>query len=204
MLYPETISNLIECYKKLPGIGDKIAERMALYCLNLDQDVIDLFAQSLQSLKTDIKRCKICHNLTQDEVCSICSNDLRNQHLICVVTEPKNVFQFERVGTFKGTYHVLDGLISPFDNINPEDINLQSLLERIENEDIEEIIIAVKPSIEGETTALYIAKLLENKKIKISKIAHGVPIGADMDYIDALTLELALEERKDITSTHQE
>lgn len=204
MSYPETISNLIECYKKLPGIGDKTAERMALYCLDLDQDIIDLFAHSLTAIKTDIKRCKICNNLTQDELCPLCNDSGRNHHLICVVEEPKNAFQIEKVGSFKGTYHILDGLISPLDNINPEDINLESLLNRIDKEEVTEVIIAVKPSVEGETTALYISKLLENKKVKISKIAHGVPIGADMDYIDALTLELALEERKDITSSPEE
>lgn len=203
MLYPQTINDLIECYKKLPGIGEKTAERMALYSLELDQEIIDLFAQSLLNLKKNIKRCKVCNNLSQDDICSICSNSNRNNKIICVVEEPKNVFQFEKIGTYHGLYHVLDGLICPLENINPEDINLESLLDRIEKEKIEEVIIAVKPSIEGETTALYISKILEGKNIKISKIAHGVPIGADMDYVDALTLELALEERKDIT-THSE
>ncbi len=200
MLYPKTINDLIECYKKLPGIGEKTAERMALYSLELDQEIIDLFAQSLIDLKKNIKRCKKCNNLSQDDLCSICSNSNRNNKVICVVEEPKNVFQFEKIGTYHGLYHVLDGLICPLENKNPEDINLESLLDRIEKEKIEEVIIAVKPSIEGETTALYISKILEGKDIKISKIAHGVPIGADMDYVDALTLELALEERKDITS----
>lgn len=204
MSYPETISNLIECYKKLPGVGDKTAERMALYCLDLDQEIIDLFARSLSSIKTDIKRCKICNNLTQDDICPICKDSSRNHGIICVVEEPKNAYQLEKVGSFRGTYHILDGLISPLDNINPEDINLESLIDRIEKEEVNEVIIAVKPSVEGETTALYISKLLEKKKVKISKIAHGVPMGADMDYIDALTLELALEERKDITSSTQE
>ncbi len=200
MLYPKTINDLIECYKKLPGIGEKTAERMALYSLELDQEIIDLFAQSLIDLKKNIKRCKKCNNLSQDDLCSICNNSNRNNKVICVVEEPKNVFQFEKIGTYHGLYHVLDGLICPLENKNPEDINLESLLDRIEKEKIEEVIIAVKPSIEGETTALYISKILEGKDIKISKIAHGVPIGADMDYVDALTLELALEERKDITS----
>lgn len=200
MLYPKTINDLIECYKKLPGIGEKTAERMALYSLELDQEIIDFFAQSLIDLKKNIKRCKKCNNLSQDDLCSICSNSNRNNKVICVVEEPKNVFQFEKIGTYHGLYHVLDGLICPLENKNPEDINLESLLDRIEKEKIEEVIIAVKPSIEGETTALYISKILEGKDIKISKIAHGVPIGADMDYVDALTLELALEERKDITS----
>ena len=195
-MYPEIINNLIECYKTLPGIGEKTAERMALYSLQLDHEKIDLFAQSLVSLKTEIKRCKKCNNLTQEETCPICKNQDRD--IICVVEEPKNVFQFEKIGSYHGLYHVLDGLISPLDNINPEDINIQSLLKRIEEENIKEVIIAVKPSIEGETTALYISKILKDKNIVISKIAHGIPLGADMDYIDSLTLELALEERKNI------
>ncbi len=204
MIYPETINNLIECYKKLPGIGEKTAERMALYSLELDQEIIDLFVQSLENLKTKIKRCKICNNLAQNDICSICSNKERDHNVICVVEEPKNVFQFEKIGSYKGLYHVLDGLISPLENINPEDINLSSLIKRIDEENIKEIIIAVKPSVEGETTALYISKILGGKKVTISKIAHGVPIGADMDYVDALTLEMALEERKDITSNLEE
>ncbi len=204
MLYPETINNLIECYKKLPGIGEKTAERMALYSLELDQEIIDLFVQSLTNLKTKIKRCKICNNLSQDDICPICASEGRDHNIVCVVEEPKNVFQFEKIGSYHGVYHVLDGLISPLENVNPEDINLDSLLKRIDKENIKEVIIAVKPSVEGETTALYISKILEGKNVTISKIAHGVPIGADMDYIDALTLELALEERKDITSHSEE
>ena len=204
MLYPETINNLIECYKKLPGIGEKTAERMALYSLELDQEIIDLFVQSLTDLKTKIKRCKICNNLSQDDICPICASEGRDHNIVCVVEEPKNVFQFEKIGSYHGVYHVLDGLISPLENVNPEDINLDSLLKRIDKENIKEVIIAVKPSVEGETTALYISKILEGKNVTISKIAHGVPIGADMDYIDALTLELALEERKDITSHSEE
>ena len=204
MIYPETINNLIECYKKLPGIGEKTAERMALYSLELDQEIIDLFVQSLTNLKTKIKRCKICNNLSQDDICPICASEGRDHNVICVVEEPKNVFQFEKIGSYRGLYHVLDGLISPLENINPEDINLDSLIKRIDEENIKEVIIAVKPSVEGETTALYISKILEEKKVTISKIAHGVPLGADMDYVDALTLEMALEERKNITSNSEE
>lgn len=204
MAYPVVIENLIECYKKLPGIGEKTAERMALYTLELEEDTIDLFSQSLKSVKKDIKRCKKCNNLSDKDICDICSDESRDTHTICVVEEPKNVFQLEKVGSYHGLYHVLDGLISPLDNINPEDINLSSLLSRINEENTKEIIMAVKPSVEGETTALYISKILEDKNITISKIAHGVPLGADMDYIDSLTLEMALEERKNITSKPNE
>ena len=196
MFYPESLQNLIECYKKFSGIGEKSAERMALCSLEFDDSLIETFAQSLLDIKQKIKRCTICNNLTESDICGICSNKERNQKTICVVEEPKNVFQFEKSSFFNGVYHVLDGLISPLDDINPEDINIESLIKRIKNNDIDEVILAVKPSIEGEATSLYISKLLEDTNVKISKIAHGVPIGADIDYIDSLTLEMAFEERK--------
>lgn len=198
MIYPETINNLIECFKKLPGIGEKSAERMALHCLEIDEEVLELFSSSLISIKKKIKRCERCNNLTENDVCNICSDVSRKKDLICVVEDAKNVFQFEKIGSYHGLYHVLDGLISPLDNVNPEDLNIKSLVNRIEKENIKEVIIAVKPSIEGETTSLYISKILENMNVVVSKISYGVPIGADMDYVDALTLELALEERKNI------
>lgn len=199
MNYPTTIKNLIECYKKLPGIGEKTAERLALATLNINQETLDIFADSIANVKTRIKRCKKCNNLSEEDLCQICSDSSRDQKTICVVEEPKNVILFEKVGTYKGTYHVLDGLISPLDGITPDQIKIDMLLERIKKDDIKEIIIAVKPSIEGETTSLYIVKLLEGKDIVISKIAHGVPLGADMEYIDSLTLEMALEDRKKIS-----
>lgn len=199
MNYPTTIKNLIECYKKLPGIGEKTAERLALATLNINQETLDIFADSIANVKKRIKRCTKCNNLSEEDLCEICRDDSRDKKTICVVEEPKNVILFEKVGTYKGTYHVLDGLISPLDGITPDQIKIDLLLERIKNDDIKEIIIAVKPSIEGETTSLYIVKLLEGKNITISKIAHGVPLGADMEYIDSLTLEMALEDRKKIS-----
>lgn len=199
MNYPTTIKNLIECYKKLPGIGEKTAERLALATLSINQETLDIFADSIANVKKRTKRCAKCNNLSEEELCEICRDENRDQKTICVVEEPKNVILFERVGTYKGAYHVLDGLISPLDGITPDQIKIDMLLERIKNDDVKEIIIAVKPSIEGETTSLYILKLLEGKDIVISKIAHGVPLGADMEYIDALTLEMALEDRKKIS-----
>ena len=142
--------------------------------------------------------CKKCNNLTENDYCYICSNEDRNKNVLCVVEDPKSVFLFERVGVFNGYYHVLDGLISPIDGINPEDIGLAKLLDRIKNEDFKEIIFAFKPSIEGETTSLYIRKILSDLDIKITRLASGVPMGADIEYIDSLTLERALNDRKEV------
>ena len=199
MDYPKTIKDLINCFKKLPGVGEKTAERYALSILNFDLDFANLFSESLKNVKTNIKRCNICNNYSEEDTCLICKDKTRNNNVICVVEEPKNIILFEKIGTYSGTYHVLDGLISPLDGINPEDIKIDSLIKRIDENDINEIIIAVKPSIEGETTALYISKILADKNVRISKIAHGVPLGAEMEYIDALTLELALENRTQIS-----
>lgn len=200
MKYPSTILNLIECFKKLPGIGEKTAERLALSMLDNDDSINELFAKSIKEIKTKIKRCNICNNLSEEEKCEICKDNSRNKKVICVVEEPKNIILFEKINIFDGYYHVLDGLISPIDGINPEDINISSLIDRVKTEQIEELILALKPSIEGETTSLYISKLLENENIKITKIAYGIPMGAEMDYVDSLTLELALENRMDITT----
>ena len=199
MNYPRTIKDLIECFKKLPGIGEKTAERLALSTLEIDSEVLDLFSETLKNVKTKIKRCNKCNNLSEEDLCEICKMTNRDVNTICVVEDVKNVMIFEKVGTYRGLYHVLDGLISPLDGINQSDINISSLIERIKKEDIKEIILALKPSIEGETTSLYISKLLEKEDVKITKIAHGIPIGVDMEYIDTLTLEMALEERKSVS-----
>lgn len=198
MKYPTPIENLIECFSKLPGVGNKSAERLALSTLNLDQDVINTFSSSLLDVKTKIKRCKKCNNLTDEDECLICKDKNRNKDLLCVVEDAKNIILFEKNGLFNGYYHVINGLISPLDGINPEDLNIDMLIKRIEKDKVKEVVIAVKPSIEGETTALYISKLLKNKNVKVSKIAYGVPIGADIDYVDSLTLEMALENRQQI------
>jgi len=200
MKYPSTILNLIECFKKLPGIGEKTAERLVLSMLDMDDEVINLFSKSLTDVKIKIKRCSICNNLSEEDKCQICKDKDRNNKLICVVEEPKNVILFEKLNIFDGYYHVLDGLISPIDGINPEDINISSLIDRVKKDKITELILALKPSVEGETTSLYISKLLEKEDVKITKIAYGIPMGAEMDYVDSLTLELALENRMDITT----
>ncbi len=199
MKYPKIIIDLIECFKKLPSIGEKSAERLALSTLNMDDEVLKLFSDSLKNIKTKITRCKVCNNLADSQLCEICKHsESRDTKTICVVEDPKNIILFEKIETYKGMYHVLDGLISPLDGINPEDINISSLLERIEKEKIKEVIIAVKPSIEGETTTLYISKKLEKMNVKVTRIAHGIPLGVEIEYLDSLTLEMALENRKDV------
>ncbi|MCI5703274.1 MAG: recombination mediator RecR [Erysipelotrichaceae bacterium] len=194
-LYPKTFNDLIECYKKLPGIGEKNAERLAFATLELDDEIIEVFSNSIKNIKSKTKNCLICNNLSEEDQCTICSDESRNKKIICVVENTKNLVIFEKTGAFNGVYHVLGGLISPLDGINPEDINLEKLFKRVEEEPIEEIILALKPSVEGETTALYIQKKLQNKNVKVTKIAYGVPLGTDMEYIDAMTLEIALSNR---------
>ncbi len=200
MKYPATIQNLMECFQKLPGIGEKTAERLALSTLTFDDEVLEVFSNSLRDVKTKIKKCERCNNLAEDSLCEVCKDNTRDPKILCVVENPKNILLFEKLGTFHGYYHVIDGLISPLDGVNPEDIHIPKLINRIKEEKIEEVILALKPSVEGETTSLYISKLLSNTNVLVSKIAHGVPLGADMDYVDSLTLELALENRKKISN----
>ena len=170
MKYPKTLNELIECFKKLPGIGEKTAERYALSSLELSDEILELFSTSLKNLKKNIKRCSICNNFSEGDICEICKIQDRDKQTICLVESPKNVVLFEKLGIYNGVYHVLDGLISPLDGVNPEDIKINKLIDRIDKENIKEIIIAIKPGIEGETTALYITKILENKNVKIKMI----------------------------------
>ena len=198
--YPKTIDNLIQCYKKLPTIGEKTAIRLAIATLELDEDVIDIFSKSLLDSKTKIKRCVKCSNFTEDDLCDICKDTSRDKNLLCVVDDPKSIVQFERSGAFSGFYYVLNGLISSDNNYDPEALKIENLINIIDEYQAKEVIIAVKPSIEGETTSLYISKILEKKDVVVTRIALGIPIGADMDYVDSLTLELAIENRKEINN----
>jgi len=197
--YPIIIKNIINCFKKFPGIGEKTAERLALATLDMNDEFLNLLSTSLRDIKHKIIKCNVCNNLSEEELCQICKSEKRDKKTICVVEDSKTVVRFEKIGTYNGLYHVLEGLISPLDGINPDDINIKSLINRISKDEINEVIIAVKPSIEGETTSSYISKLLEKSPVKVSKIAHGIPIGIDMEYIDNLTLEMALEDRKKIS-----
>ena len=194
-MYPESIKNLVESFKYFPGIGEKTAERLAFSVLDLEPEQVEVFSESLLDVCEKIHKCKKCNTLTDQDICNICSNKLRDSSILCVVEDSKSVFLFEKLGMFNGVYHVLDGLISPLEGINPEDIGLSALLDRIHDEKFSEIIFAFKPSIEGETTAVYIKKILNDLDIKITRLASGVPIGADMEYVDSLTLERALNDR---------
>lgn len=196
-MYPKSLENLIESFKCLPGIGSKTAERLAFSLLELEEEQVSVFSESMLEAKNKIHSCAKCNVMTDQNLCFICTDKNReNSKVLCVVEDSKNVFLFEKLGIFHGKYHVLDGLISPLDGINPEDIGLDKLLDRIKQENFEEIIFAFKPSIEGETTSLYIKKILEGLNVTTTKLASGIPIGADMEYIDGLTLERALNDRK--------
>lgn len=197
-MYPSSLQKLIDSFKYLPGIGEKTAERLAFAVMDMDEERVDEFSLSLEKVKETIHRCPTCNSLTDLEKCSICGDKLRDDSVLCVVEDPKSVFLFEKLGLFKGKYHVLKGLISPLDGINPEDIELEKLVERVKKESYKEIILAFKPSIEGETTSLYIKRILGDMDLSITKIASGIPIGADMEYIDAMTLERALMDRKNV------
>ena len=197
-MYPESLKNLIESFKLLPGIGEKTAERMAFFILNEDEEKTEFFAKSIKEAKQKIRRCSICNGITDKDICEICSNECRNKNTLCVVEDPKSIFLFEKIGAYNGEYHVLDGLISPLDGVDPDDIGIEKLVKRIETNHYDEIIIAVKPSVEGETTAMYIKKIIEGMKIKVTRLASGVPIGTDIEYIDSMTLERALTDRKEI------
>lgn len=199
MVYPSTLEKLITFYKKLPSIGEKSAERLALATLDLDDELIAEFSKNLIVAKQKLVPCHICNNLTDKEVCDICSNEVRDKNLICVIEDYKSVFSFEKAGNYHGVYHVLNGLISPINNVGPEDINISSLVKRIDNLENPEIILALKSSIEGETTTLYIKKIFEKKNVTISRLSYGIPMGAEIDYLDILTLDKALEDRKKIS-----
>ena len=197
-MLPNSLKNLIDCFKSLPGIGGKTAERLAFSLLDFDKDTLTNFSNSINDFRDNIGFCKKCGNISDGDLCSICSNPDRDNSTIFVVEKPKDIILFEKLGVYKGSYHVLNGLISPLDGVGPDDIDLKKLRKRVDDNNVKELILALKPSIEGETTMQYIRKILGNKDIKISKIATGVPIGTDMEYIDSLTLEMAIDERKNM------
>lgn len=198
-MLPNSLRNLIDCFKMLPGIGEKTAERLVFSMLNFDKKNLSNFSDAILEVRDKITFCSLCGNISDSDICSVCSSNDRDFSTVFVVEKPKDIILFENIGAYKGVYHVLNGLISPLDGIGPDDINIDKLLSRISDDSrIKEVILALKPSIEGETTMQYIRKVLADKNVNVSKIATGVPIGTDIEYIDSLTLELAIEERKNM------
>lgn len=198
-ILPESLNNLIEQFQKLPTIGRKSAERLAMSIVDEEIKSVKDFSDSLMEVKNRIHHCKICGNLTEDDVCSICKDFTRDEEYLCIVEDVRNLIAIEKSGAYRGKYHVLGGLISPSDDIGPDKLNIDKLLERLDNEDIREIILAISSTIEGETTILFITNLLKDRNIKISKIAQGIPVGSQLEYFDQLTLERALEDRRNIS-----
>ncbi|MDA7028595.1 recombination protein RecR [Bacillus sp. CLL-7-23] len=198
MQYPEPISKLIDSFMKLPGIGPKTAVRLAFFVLSMKEDVVLDFAKALVNAKRNLTYCKICGHITDQDPCYICEDKRRDQSVICVVQDPKDVIAMEKMKEYQGLYHVLHGAISPMDGIGPEDIKISELLKRLQDDQVVEVILATNPNIEGEATAMYISRLLKPTGIKLSRIAHGLPVGGDLEYADEVTLSKALEGRREI------
>ncbi len=198
-MYPAELEELICYYKKFPGIGEKSAERISMFVIDMNEEEVLKMSNTLIQAKRKLKSCSICGCLTNQEVCSICLDTSRNSNLICLVEDYKNVFTFEKAGNYNGVYHVLNGLISPIDDITPNMLNITSLIKRVEKLENPEIIMALKSTVEGETTMLYIKKKFENQNVKISRLSYGISIGAELDYLDVMTLDKALEDRKIIS-----
>ncbi|MUV37994.1 Recombination protein RecR [Lentibacillus sp. JNUCC-1] len=198
MYYPEPISKLIDSFTKLPGIGPKTASRLAFHIINMEDDDVLAFANALVSATRELTHCSNCGNITDQDPCAICQDTSRDGSVICVVQDPKDVIAMEKMKEYRGRYHVLHGAISPMDGVGPEDINVPDLLERLKNEEVEELILATNPNIEGEATAMYISRLVKPSGIKTTRIAHGLPVGGDLEYADEVTLSKALEGRRDL------
>ncbi|MEE0514160.1 MAG: recombination mediator RecR [Emergencia sp.] len=196
--YPKPLGKLINELSKLPGIGGKTAQRLAFHILSLDDKEAGALAQAITEAKQTMKYCSVCGNLTDRDPCGICTDQNRRQDVICVVENPRDVMAMERIKEFDGLYHVLHGAISPMDGIGPEDINLKQLIVRLQNSRVKELILATNPNIEGEATAMYIARLIKPSGIKVSRIANGIPVGGDLEYADEVTLLKAMEGRREL------
>lgn len=196
--YALPIANLIEQLSKLPGIGRKTAQRLSFYILEMDPLEAEKLAVAITDAKEKVHYCSVCCNLTDGDPCHICRDDKRDKSTICVVEGAKDIIAMEKTREFKGLYHVLHGTISPMENIGPNEIRIKELLNRLSNEEVKEIILAINPTVEGEATALYIAKLLKPLGIKTTRIAHGIPVGGDLEYFDEITLSRAMENRREL------
>lgn len=199
MILPKSFEQLVNTLTILPGVGEKTAERFVYSIYEKDIEEIENLANALIDFKKNIKVCEICGCLSDTEICNICDNKKRDNSTICVVEDSKNVFFIEKTGKYDGLYHVLNGLISPIDGKDPDDLNIMSLIDKRINSNIKEIIIALNPSIEGEVTSLYIQKLLEKYNIKVSRLSYGIPVGTDIEYLDPVMITKAWEDRKVIS-----
>ena len=196
--FPEPVARLIEALQKLPGVGPKSAQRMTFFLLKRPADEVGELSAALTALKTRIVHCSRCFNVTEEDPCRICSDPARDARSLCVIEEPNDLLAVERTGEFKGRYHVLMGALSPLDGIGPEDIRVRELLHRLDGETVDEVILATNPSVEGEATAIYLARLLKPLGLRITRIARGLPVGGDLEYADEVTLSKALEGRKEM------
>lgn len=196
--YSKPLSRLINELSRLPGIGGKTAQRLAFHILAMEDKDAMAIAEAILDAKKYMKYCSVCGNLTDTDPCRICTDNTRDQSVICVVESPKDVSAMERIKEFRGLYHVLHGAISPMDGIGPEDINLKQLILRLQQNDVNEVILATNPNIEGEATAMYAARLIKPSGIKVSRIAHGIPVGGDLEYADEITLSKAIEGRREL------
>lgn len=198
MIYPKSIATLIEQFQKFPSVGPKSAQRMAFYLLRMPMSEVQKFAQSMVEAKENTRTCEVCFNLSSSSPCEICQSTRRDRSTICVVAETKDLIAIEKTNEYMGLYHVLQGLISPMDGIGADDIRIKELLSRLTDENVKEVILALSPSVEGEATSLYLSKLIKPFGIKISRIAFGLPVGADLEYADEITLARAIEGRREI------
>ncbi|MBQ6632506.1 MAG: recombination protein RecR [Romboutsia sp.] len=197
-VYTGPITRLIEEFSKLPGVGRKTAQRLAFHIINMNTNDVEALSKAIIEAKREIRYCSVCCNITDTDPCSMCSNKNRDASVICVVEDPRDVAAMERTREFKGQYHVLNGVISPMDGIGPDMIKIKELIQRLGTQDVREIIMATNPTIEGEATAMYIARLLKPMGIKVTRIAHGLPVGGDLEYADEVTISKALEGRREI------
>ena len=198
MDYLAPLQKLIDSFKRLPGIGGKTAVRLAFAVLGMSEETALEFSEAIVSAKKDIHECKRCGNISLDELCPICQNPDRDGDIICVVEDSKAIMSFERIREYRGKYHVLGGALSPINGITPDKLRIRELIERVNNENVKEVVLATNPSVEGEATAMYIAKLLSPFEIKVSRLAYGIPVGADLEYADEVTLNRALAGRRSI------
>lgn len=192
------LAKLIEQFERMPGIGRKSAQRLAFYILNLQKEEVKAFSDTILQAHEKIRRCRICNDLTDDELCSVCKNPSRDKSIICVVEDSRDVVAFERTHEYGGVYHVLHGVISPMNNIGPEDITVKELISRLGGDEVKEVIMATNPTVEGEATAMYISRLIKPLGLNVTRLAYGVPVGADLEYADEITLSRALEGRREI------